>query len=86
MYDEKMKGLQILFSFLNVICMFVAVVIQTVVSKAWLYCILCAFILLILTLTLISDVILKDRKSIFMHGFWYVCWFLSMIIVLFKMS
>lgn len=81
---KKMKGLRILVLFVNCILMVVTLVLQFVAFQALLHSILCACILLLITVTLVFDGILKDSKEMLTHGFWYAIWFGNMIITFTK--
>ena len=85
MYDEgKMKKLRTLVMLIDIVLMFVTMVLETTVFQALLVSILCACVLLLTTVTLVFDGILKDSKNMFTHGLWYTLWFLNMIITLFN--
>lgn len=85
MNDEKMMdGLRSVTMLINVILMVVTVVLQIVAFDALRHTILCCCVLLLITITLVFDGILKDGKGMAMHGGWYLLWFFSVIMNLFE--
>ena len=85
MYDEeKMKGLRTIVSLVLVILMVVTVVLQVVAFDALRHVILCSCVLLLITVSLVFDGILKDGKNLFTHSAWYALWFFNVIMNLFK--
>ena len=80
MNDEKMmKGLRTAFTGVSVILVLIILVLQLSAFEALMHTILCNCVLLLITVTLIFDGILKDGKNMALHGGWYVFWFLNMI-------
>ena len=85
MYDEeKMKGLRLPVLIALLILMVVTIVLQLTAFQALLHSILCACVLLLITVELVLDGILKDSKNMFTHGFWYALWFFNLIMNLFR--
>lgn len=85
MNDEKMMGgLRTAVGTINVILMFITVILQVFAFEALRHVILCSCVLLLIAVTLIFDGILKDGKSMALHGSWYVLWFFNVIINLFN--
>lgn len=85
MNDEKMMdGLRTTVMRINVILMFITVTLQVLAFEALRHTILCSYILLLITVTLVFDGILKDRKEMVTHGWWYALWFFNLIMNLFN--
>lgn len=85
MNDEKMMdGLRTAVGTINVILMVITVVLQVVAFNALRHVILCSCVLLLITVELVFDGILKDRKGIATHGCWYALWLCSLIKILFR--
>ena len=85
MNDEKMMdSLRIVVGIINMILMIITVVLQVAVYNALRHVILCSCILLLITVELVFDGILKDSKGIATRGMWYVIWLLNLIINLFS--
>ena len=85
MNDEKMMdGLRTAVGTINVILMIITVVLWVVAFNALRHVILCSCILLLITVELVFDGILKDLKGIATLGCWYALWLLNLIMNLFK--
>lgn len=85
MNDEKMMdGLRTAVGTINIILMVITVVLQVVAFNALRHVILCSCVLLLITVELVFDGILKDSKGIAMRGSWYALWFFNLIINLFS--
>ena len=85
MDDKKMmEGLRITIMSVNVILMCVTVALQVVAFEPLRHTILCSCVLLFITITLVFDGILKDRKEMIVHGSWYALWLFNLILNLFK--
>lgn len=85
MNDEKMMdGLRTAVATINAILMVITVVLQVVAFNALRHVILCSCVLLLITVTLVFDGILKDSKGIFTRGWWYALWLFNLIMNLFR--
>ena len=85
MNDEKMmNGLRTAVSTLYLILTIITIVLQIVAFNALWHVILCSCILLLITVALVFDGILKDRKGMATRGFWYVLWLFNLIMNLFS--
>ena len=85
MNDEKMMdSLRTIVGIINLILMVITVVLQVAAYNALRHVILCSCILLLITVELVFDGILKDSKGIATCGMWYVLWLLNLIINLFS--
>ena len=85
MSDEKMMdSLRTVVGIINMILMVITVVLQVAAYNALRHVILCSCILLLITVELVFDGILKDSKGIATRGMWYVIWLLNLIINLFS--
>ena len=85
MNDEKiMKVFRLTTIGVSLILMIITVVLQTVAFEALRHTILCSCVLLLITVTLIFDGILKDSKRMALHGSWYALWFFNLIRSLFE--
>lgn len=85
MNDEKMMdGLRTAVGTINVILMIITVVLWVVEFNALRHVILCSCVLLLITVELVFDGILKDLKGIATLGCWYALWLLNLIRNLFK--
>lgn len=85
MNDEKMMdGLRTAVGTINVILMIITVVLWVVAFNALRHVILCSCVLLLITVELVFDGILKDLKGIATLGCWYALWLLNLIMNLFK--
>ncbi len=85
MNDEKMMdGLRTAVGTINVILMLITMVLQVFAFEALRHVILCSCVLLLITVTLIFDGILKDGKGMALHGSCYALWFFSVIMNLFN--
>ena len=85
MNDEKMiDGLRTVVCIINVILMVITVVLQIVAFDVLRHVILCSCVLLLITVTLIFDGILKDSKGMITRGWWYALWLGNLIINLFR--
>ena len=72
--EKKMKVLQTAIIGATIILMCITLVLRLWAFDALAHTILCSCILLLLTITLIFDGILKDSRGIKLHIFWYVLW------------
>ncbi len=85
MNDEKMMhGLRTAVGTINAILMLITMVLQLTAFNALRNVILCSCVLLLITVTLIFDGILKDSKGIFTHGWWYALWLFALIMNSFR--
>ena len=85
MSDEKMMdSLRTVVGIINMILMVITVVLQVAAYNALRHVILCSCILLLITVELVFDGILKDSKGIATRGMWYIIWLLNLIINLFS--
>lgn len=85
MNDEKMMyGLRTTVMGINLILMVITVVLKALAFEALMHTILCNCILLLITVTLVFDGILKDRKGMVTHGLFYALWFFNLIMNLFN--
>ena len=85
MSDEKMMdSLRTIVGIINMILMVITVVLQVAAYNALRHVILCSCILLLITVELVFDGILKDSKGIATRGMWYIIWLLNLIINLFS--
>lgn len=85
MNDEKMMdGLRTACGTILVILMLITVVLQVVGFNALRHVILCSCILLLITVVLVFDGILKDSKGIATRGWWYALWLFNLIMNLFR--
>ncbi len=83
MNDEEMiRGLRTVVMGVIAILMVITVVLQLLAFRALRHAILCSFILLLISVTLIFDGILKDSKEMAFHGSWYALWFLCLIMTI----
>ena len=81
MNDEKMmEGLRTAVGTINMILMIITVVLQVVAFNALRHVILCSCVLLLITVELVFDGILKDRKGIATRGYWYAVWLFNLIV------
>lgn len=86
MNDEKMMtGLRTVVIGFNVLLMFITIIMQIFAFNVLQYAIMSSCILLLITVTLVFDGILKDKKEMTTHVFWYALWFFLMIMNLFKL-
>jgi hypothetical protein len=84
MDDEKiMNSLRTVVGTINAILMIITMVLQIFAFNALRHVILCSCILLLITVVLVFDGILKDSKGIAIRGIWYVVWLLNLILNLF---
>lgn len=85
MNDEKMMdGLRTAVGTITVILMLITVVLQVFAFNALRYVILCSCVLLLITIELVFDGILKNSKGIATHGSWYALWLFNLIMNLFR--
>ena len=77
--EKKVDGLRITVATINVILMAITVILQLLEFNALRHVILCSCILMLISVELVLDGILKDRKSIFVHSFWYVSWLANLL-------
>ena len=85
MNDEKMMdGLRTAVDTINMVLMVITVTLQVVAYNALRHVILCSCVLLLITVELVFDGILKDSKGIFTRGWWYALWLFNLIMNLFK--
>ncbi|MBQ3414045.1 MAG: hypothetical protein IJH39_01580 [Clostridia bacterium] len=85
MNDEKrIKSLRIANLLVTAILMGVTVMFMIVTFEPLRHTIMSSCVLLLLTITLVFDGILKDKKQMMSHSIWYVLWFSNLIITLFK--
>lgn len=89
MNDEEMmkvlmKVLRTLITAITSLLMCITLVLYLLAFEALVHTILCGCILLLMTIELIFDGILKDSKNMKLHVFSYVIWFISMIETLFN--
>ena len=85
MNDEKMMDdLRTAVGTINAILMVITEVLHVVAFNALRHVILCNCVLLLITVTLVFDGILKDSKRIFTRGCLYALWLFNLIINLFK--
>ena len=85
MNDEKMMdGLRTAVRTINMLLMVITVVLQVVAFNALRHVILCSCVLLLITIELVFDGILKDSKGIFTRGWWYALWLFNLIMNLFR--
>ncbi len=85
MNDKKtMNGLRATVMSINVLLMCITVVLQLWAFETLRHTILCACVLLLITITLVFDGILKDSKGMITHGSWYALWLFSLIMALFR--
>ncbi len=85
MNDEKMMdGLRSVCGTILLILSVITVVLQVVAFNALRHVILCGCILLLITVELVFDGILKDSKGIATRGMWYALWLFNLIINLFS--
>ena len=82
--EKMMDGLRTTVMVINTILVFITVGLQVLAFEALRHTILCSCILLSITVTLVFDGILKDRKEMVTHGWWYALWFFNLIMNLFK--
>lgn len=81
---KKIDFFRIVLMGINIILMFVMLVIQNFAYNAIICCILCACILLLITVIFVLDVIVKNVKNMFLLAFFYACWITNLIIHLFN--
>lgn len=87
MYDVKrIEALRFIAQLTAVFLMVFTLIIRVAAFNALLHIFLCSLILLLITVILVFDGILKDGKIMFTHGVWYAIWLLSIIITLLKIS
>ena len=80
MYDyEKMKIFEVISLLITVILMILTVGLKIFDFQPVRHIILCNFILLGLTITMIFDAILKSWKLLFQHVGLYAIWFLALL-------
>ena len=85
MNDEKMMdGLRTAVGTINMVLTVITVTLQVVAYNALRHVILCSCVLLLITVELFFDGILKDSKGIFTRGWWYALWLFNLIMNLFK--
>ena len=85
MNDEKMMdGLRTAVRTINMLLMVITVVLQVVAFNALRHVILCSCVLLLITVTLVFDGILKDSKGITTCGWWFALWLFNLIMNLFR--
>ena len=85
MNDEKMMdGLRTAVGTINMVLTVITVTLQVVAYNALRHVILCSCVLLLITVELLFDGILKDSKGIFTRGWWYALWLFNLIMNLFK--
>ena len=85
MNDEKMMdGLRTVVGAINMVLVVITVILQVVAFNALRHVILCSCVLLLITVELVFDGILKDSKGIFTCGWWYALWLFNLIMNLFK--
>ena len=85
MNDEKMMDvLKTAVGAISVILMIITVVLQVGAFNALRHVILCSCVLLLITVELVFDGILKDRKGIAIKGCWYALWLCNLIMNLFR--
>ena len=85
MNDEKMMdGLRTACGTILAILMVITVVLQVVAFNALRHVILCSCILLLITVELVFDGILKDSKGIATRGGWYALWLFNLLMNLFR--
>jgi hypothetical protein len=85
MNDEKMmNNLRTIVGIINAILMIITVVLQIFAFNAMRHVILCDCILLLTTVELVFDGILKDSKGIAIHGCWQAVWLFNLILNLFR--
>ena len=85
MNDEKMMdGLRTAVGTINMVLMVITVTLQVVAYNALRHMILCSCVLLLITVELVFDGILKDSKGIFKRGWCYALWLFNLIMNLFK--
>lgn len=80
--EKRMKDLQHIVSIINSILMVITVALELFAYNALRHAILSSCVLLLTTVELIFDGILKDRKKITQRGKWYVLWFINLILCL----
>ena len=82
--DEKMmNGLRNVVGTINMILMVITAVLQVVAFNASRHIILCSCVLLLITVELVFDGILKDSKGIATRGCFFALWLSNLIINLF---
>ncbi len=81
MNDEKMiNSLRTIVMGINAILMVITVVLQLLAFEELRHTIMCSCILLLITIALFFDGVLKDSKKIAWHSSWYILWFFNLII------
>ena len=84
MNDEKMMfGLRTAVGGINMLLMGITVLLQVVAFNALRHVILCSCVLLLITVELVFDGILKGSKGITTRGWWYALWLFNLIMNLF---
>lgn len=76
--EKKIDVLRTIVLGVNVILMCVTVAFQLWAFELVRHAILCSCILLLITIALVFDGILKDAKSLALHGSWFVIWLLNL--------
>ncbi len=82
--EKKMKFWRRIFSILNFVLITVIAILDIATFEALLHCILCTFALLLTTISLVLDGIVKDIKSLCMNGLYYLILSAFLIENLFK--
>lgn len=79
--EKKMNGLRTLFQNIKIIPMVILIFIDMLAIGRVL---LCACILLLITIELVLSGILKDSKGIATGSAWYVLWLIALIVNVFR--
>lgn len=80
MNKKEMKVMRDVIQLISLILMIITLILQIFAYNAFVYSIMCNFILLLTTIILVINGILKNYKEIAFYGFIYTVWFVSLII------
>ena len=78
--EKKLKVWRSILKKSNTILMCITLALQICAFKALKHSIFCSFILLLLTVILVIDALLKEYKEITTDGILYTMWFLNLIL------